>query len=356
MNMTENLSRKIKVVSYWAMFSVILIHSHSLPDKSNTVVQFIQMFFTRSLTDWAVPFFFLVSGYFFAAKYRGDVIAFWKKKMWTLLMPYFAWALLGTIFCLPMICFNNYITGRWIWSRSVFDSATSIGVIDNLIGITRNGPIGNLALWYVRALIVFFVFAPLWHAINCTSRWILPLCGFSLAIILPETWIPYIAIKTGSFGWFFLGIGACNYLLEEKRVPCWLEIVAAALYPLFAASISLNAANVVRLNYLAPWIKAAIPFFGVVFWWGLFDRFADSQNSWKKLPNRYGQTFWVYCIHATFTSYYMATCFFLFGKSNVISLVVLATTPVVGLYASLCSANLVKHYARGTYLFLTGGR
>lgn len=90
MQVTESLSRKIKVLSFWAMISVLFIHSNTLgafPEAASWNV-FLQRFLTRALSSWAVPFFFIVSGFWFAnGKYDGWY-SFLQKKVKTLLFPY----------------------------------------------------------------------------------------------------------------------------------------------------------------------------------------------------------------------------------------------------------------------------
>lgn len=67
MQITESLSHKIKVLPFWAMISVLFIHSNTLGafEVASWNV-FLQRLLTRSLSSWAVPFFFMVSGFWFA--------------------------------------------------------------------------------------------------------------------------------------------------------------------------------------------------------------------------------------------------------------------------------------------------
>ena len=64
----NTVSRKIKVLSSVAMVAVVMIHSHALGtfERPAPWCLFLQTFLFRAITSWAVPFFFVVSGYFFA--------------------------------------------------------------------------------------------------------------------------------------------------------------------------------------------------------------------------------------------------------------------------------------------------
>ena len=60
----ETLSRKITVLSFLAMVSVVHIHHNAVgtfePARWNAIIQ---GFLTRGISDWAVPFSFIVSGF-----------------------------------------------------------------------------------------------------------------------------------------------------------------------------------------------------------------------------------------------------------------------------------------------------
>ena len=65
MQITESLSHKIKVLSFWAMVTVLLVHSNTLGTFSEAASWnvFLQRLLTRRLSSWAVPFFFIVDAY-----------------------------------------------------------------------------------------------------------------------------------------------------------------------------------------------------------------------------------------------------------------------------------------------------
>ncbi len=70
----NEISKKVCWLSLMAMTGVLFIHSNAVgtltdPATWNSIVQRI---FTRSFTAWAVPFFFMTSGFWFA---RGGYVA-----------------------------------------------------------------------------------------------------------------------------------------------------------------------------------------------------------------------------------------------------------------------------------------
>lgn len=118
----DDFSHKVTVLSFLAMVSVVYIHHNAIdttePAYWNVVVQ---TFLTRALTDWAVPFFFIMSGFWVArSRYVSSEGAtpFLMKKVRTLLVPYVLWAVLGAVISMPVIVFNNYVNHMPLLSRT----------------------------------------------------------------------------------------------------------------------------------------------------------------------------------------------------------------------------------------------
>ena len=67
-NQDERLSRKVTWLSFVAMVCVVMIHSHAIGTFEHPAAWcvFLQTLLMRTATNWAVPFFFVVSGFFFA--------------------------------------------------------------------------------------------------------------------------------------------------------------------------------------------------------------------------------------------------------------------------------------------------
>lgn len=89
------LSNKISVLSFVAMIGVLLIHSTYSESSQWPWLFYIQRYFS-SLSNCAVPFFFIISGYFYFLKisdFKSIKSAINKRKR-TLLVPYLIWCLI----------------------------------------------------------------------------------------------------------------------------------------------------------------------------------------------------------------------------------------------------------------------
>lgn len=339
----DDFSHKVTVLSFLAMVSVVYIHHNAIdttePAYWNVVVQ---TFLTRALTDWAVPFFFIMSGFWVArSRYVSSEGAtpFLMKKVRTLLVPYVLWAVLGAVISMPVIVFNNYVNHMPLLSRTCLGQEGVWENLDFLLGLTRNGPGGNLALWYVRTLLVFFLAVPVWRFLFRWSRMLPLLIGLPLVLVAPAAWIPGTGLKVGSFGWLLCGMGMSTWLFENRRLPFWGAVLCGLAW------ISLSLAKAFGIE---AWPQL-IPVAAIACLWSISD-WTRFYRGWMK------PTFWVYCLHGALAAYTLAGPLFLFGKSGVSLLLIMLTMPWVNIGTCLLLAELVRRQMPKLYVALTGGR
>lgn len=127
-------NQKVVALSYVASFLVVLIHTRYSTDNPwyHLIVQ-------RGFCDVAVPFFFIVSGYFLMNHFDGTA-RWWKgqvlKRLGSLMGPYVLWNIIAVIALKP--------TGDWLRD----------------FGITVITP-RDSALWYIKSLFCVSVISPL---------------------------------------------------------------------------------------------------------------------------------------------------------------------------------------------------
>lgn len=248
------LSQKITILSIAAMFSVILIHSITILTSPNPArwSVFVQHLISRSFTDWAVPFFFAVSGFWFSkgiAK-TTDTKSFFLKKFKSLVVPYLCWATIGLIIALPLLVGNNWLSHRGLFERTLFEIPGLWNKIDAFFAFTHAGPKGNAPLWYVRSLIVMFSFFPIWRVLLSRKVGVVIIAVFGVLQISPiSITIPYLSVFDFAWGWFALGIVVASVRLEDKRVPDWLGIVVSSVFVLFSIFKALHVAGYMSCGF-----------------------------------------------------------------------------------------------------------
>ncbi len=103
--MSDYLSKKIKLLSLLAMCMVVVVHAYNLPERylqpgsmvqdDLTINAFVQLFLANGWARFAIPLFFLISGYL---NYPQPGVAHGmtvRKRFRTLLVPYLLWSALG---------------------------------------------------------------------------------------------------------------------------------------------------------------------------------------------------------------------------------------------------------------------
>ena len=221
----EYLSRKCRILAFFAAVAVVAIHSDCTLVMSNPAAwdMFVQKLYCQRLVKWAVPFFFMLSGFWFArsAYMKGKACfgEFLGKKVKSLVVPWLIFAVLGVVVCTPLVVVNNHITHRALLERTVFDAISLWDGLDKTFAITIPQPQQAGFLWYLRTLSVLFLFAPVWRFIANMSP-LLFFVGFVCLKIIPGADIP--CIYFGASHTFFLGIFLGAYkdsLLARKRIP-----------------------------------------------------------------------------------------------------------------------------------------
>ena len=149
--------KKKEFVSFLLSILVFFIHSNFAPEMAGdsvaAVVNYkVSYFFSESITRFAVPMFFVLSGISFFKDYNNrKYIAKMKSRVFTLVIPYLLW---NTIWMLWEIFTSHSFLSKFSEGEPFPLTATSI-----LKGIFFYGC--NVPFWFVFDLILFSFAAPL---------------------------------------------------------------------------------------------------------------------------------------------------------------------------------------------------
>ena len=93
---TDSVSRKLRILSFLATVSVVVIHTNYLERCVEGSVAWWVGNVIAYMQRWAVPFFFVVSGFFMEREFRDQealsyLKTFFSKKSKSIIIPYLLW-------------------------------------------------------------------------------------------------------------------------------------------------------------------------------------------------------------------------------------------------------------------------
>lgn len=315
-------SKKCRLLSFLAAIAVVAIHSDCTfvldnPARWNV---FVENLFCQRLSKWAVPFFFLISGVWFArssyAKGAVGYLQFLVGKVKSLVLPWWLFAIVAMIVLTPLIIVNNHIGHLPLFERTIVASNGVWDAVNSLLGITIPEPKWAGYLWYVRTLFILFLFAPVWRLLLKLSPWMF-LVGF---LTLKAFSFDIPSLYFGAAHTFFLGIclGAFgDSVLLRKRVPSLVAFLLLAMG--MALAVMWAGKDAGWWSVSAPtrlWGELLPILLGCGIWFS-YDVLADSIP--ENLPECVKWSMWVYLFHRLFAAYFLAGMRFVLGKSDAVT-------------------------------------
>ena len=146
--MTKETSQKIKNMGFICALFVVSIHIDWHADESQ-LLWWGRQLIKSGIAGIAVPFFFVVSGYFLAAHFDED--GWWKrenqKRIRTLIVPFMFWSLIYYAFISAVTICRNLYAHNPIDTDLYFNMTHILGFDMNLCCL-RFGMSGILFFWF----------------------------------------------------------------------------------------------------------------------------------------------------------------------------------------------------------------
>lgn len=270
--MTPWLSNKFKWLSLVATWAVVCIHSRTdrwvsdVTDWANTFQETVAPMF-----DFAVPLFFIISGYMFVSSYQkygwGSLL---KRKLESLYVPAVIWTLAGLFICLPIRLYSgNNIPGAWRFVGAPF--------------LWVEGCEGQ-HFWYVRSLLIMFAIAPIMMII--ARRWWLtvPVMLAATLFTCPIANSGYFNLRINTTVLFFVAGAYVAASAKLSDVICAKNSRRGGVMAIIGLLLSFAS-----YSYLAIIGQ-------IMILWGLYD-VIDSHIEIPQMPRRFNVLFFVYCLH-----------------------------------------------------------
>lgn len=238
-SLSPSISQKLANMGFVCALFVVSIHVVYKQEVTPADAQWwVAALLADGISHIAVPFFFVVAGFLLGGHVTepGWWVREIRKRIRSLVLPFFAWSILFAIFFLGSTVIANVLSGvplsrnipeYWWWSFWNF-------------GILESPPYN--VLWFIRTLFVFILLsAPLVWVMQKGRIW---LSGLTLILLVAYLWTLPFPQKEGIspvefiFGWmgilstrslfaFFLGLFLRLHPIQKKPSTwiCWLILL-----------------------------------------------------------------------------------------------------------------------------------
>lgn len=327
----STLSVKFKALTVFSMMAVLYIHAKILESAYWPLVDFIQRF-VNNFARFAVPTFFIISGYCFFNNITktADIYLKIKKRTKTLLIPYLFW-------CTTFIIIVT-VGGLVVKSHTDYIGLLLEGDYFGFIRYVFWTP-AAFHLWYVRDLYIIVCITPLLYLLLKKVPWIIVLLSYVL--------YAYNILPTLMQGVFFFSIGAF-YSIHSREPFKEINPYLALLF--FSLSLIL-----MQLNYTANFIRMGLCLLLTIGVWRVYD-FLPWFFSSPLILKISSYSFFVYCAHIPLLIFIKSAIFPCLIGGQVGALLSFIISPIICVIVLLAISYLLKRISPSCYYLITGGR
>ncbi len=251
----------------------------------------------------------------------------------------------------------NYLHYAPLFNSTCLESGCIILSINRIFAVWGyDMPEGNGPLWYVRALLIIFLFAPFWRLLYQRCRWLLFIGFIFIVMFAPGELLPGITLRYGRASYFLLGMFLAHYKFEGWTISVRLEtILLFFLIPIFVFSAYYKA-----YNYPMPiWFRYVMllrtPIGLAAFWFG-YDFLGRRKLSSSDLPRWLNYSFLIYCMHGPLVIVTVALPRFLLGKNDYVVLMITIVSVVIIVSTCISVATFLRCVKPSLLSILSGGR
>lgn len=336
---------KKRICVVYFVHSCFFIHISSFSpylngsDVISTINQKLSFFFKESITRFAVPMYFIISGIAFFRDYNNkQYFIKAKSRFFTLCVPYLIWNTLWMIF--DIVCsytfISSFFSGREQFSLSIAN------VIEGIFLYKSNVP-----FWYIFYLIVFVVLSPVFEAV-VRNKYIGIITTILLSIlsVVIEFDFHYDAIV-----YYMLGslIGKHYFGAVTKKTNRMSQILSVIFLVTYVITKNMVSIYLYDDNLLAKMIVFVLASYSL---WSIVDIFIE------KIPHSsiYARSFPIYAMHINISAVVYKIAYLILPKSNYSAIPNFIITVIVTITIINVFCVLFEHYLPAAYsLFMRKG-
>lgn len=361
--MNEYLSKKISYLALLSMIAVVFAHAYNYTDtflQPHTIiteglhpVACVQYAISNALTRFAVPMFFMISGFLFffgkefgASTYVNQI----KKRCKSVLSVFVIFSVLSFVVC--------HIIYR-------FTGAGIIGMIDErmiknpLYALLQN-PFA-FQLWFLAQLFIMSIVSPLIYFLIKKVKFIFP-------VILACLWFMdkhlvvggYTLFNSDAYMFFTLGayiaINELNFkTLYEKTETKKLWIISFVLWIAVVTAYTLFSATAENSSYIQLILFKLSEILGITSVWLSYDRVSERLLNHPVTKTLTENNFMVYLLHEPLLHIiFMSTITYF--KADIVHILLYFVLPVIIILFCAYIGKLIRNKCPKLNSILTGGR
>lgn len=359
--MSKYLSRKIKFISLFSMIGVVFLHSYNFSDSFLTpctrisegfsaAVMF-EFFFSNGICRFAVPMFFLISGFLFFKSYENSVVGYKKKvlkRCYSILTPYVLWSFISAVF----ILFLTYIE---LTKNLPIVLEHPVEKTTDFLATFINPP--AFQLWYLQQILIFTAIAPLIYAlVKYTKGYILILFGLY--------WLSDYSIIINSQALFFFSVGAAFSIFDKsknvaKHTNKLQALIVTLIWILGCLGFTILAAAKLQgliVTIIMSLICKLIEIIGVVAMWLIFDIMVKMITNKKALLLVSNHLFFIYALHEPLLHMSYQLALGTDSNSKLSHIILYICLPISTIAICVIVSMILRKIARPFHRLLTGGR
>lgn len=314
---------------------VVFIHSQSMEYFTEVTghgayfVEF-ESFFVEYICCWAVPGFFMCSGFLFYRNFTMDkLLEKFKSRFFSLVVPFIVWN--------GIYYFVNYIMRKLPYIKELFDAPMNFNIFELLESLVMYK--WNPVFWFVGYLIIYTYLCPVIYSF-LLNKW----CGFAMVIAI--FFASFFNVGGSLLYWFlfyflgaYLGIHAKDIIESNKynKQIFFLSIIGL-LITILTDTITTDGEIFYKL-------------FGVMTIWYLL-----SLLSLPKSHKFMGYTFFIYAIHPMAAQFINKMSSIVLGVSMNRGIIVFFCIPVVIFVLCSIIGNILSKNIPFLWKILSGGR
>lgn len=359
--MNKYLSSKIKIVSLISIIMVAFLHSYTLADNflhSTTFITeglnyttFIQYFLCNGLTRFAVPMFFMISGYLFYLTFKMTGSGYLykiKSRFVSLAVPYILWSLISMCIC--------YI----FWGMDIMPVNDMKANLEagGFLQVLRNPP--NFQFWFVKELICYVIVSPLIYLlIKYKITRILYLAALFVVWFLDINPVSFIVTEA----LFFFSIGAylaitnkAELIMKKINKNCLIVSGAAWIIMLTVKTVLCGISkqgDPAQLILVLYKLSIIIGIFTV--WYGM-DYIMDNEKIKDELLGLSCHTFFIFCFHEPLLDFVIQYTLKYINNIFSLHLIIYLLYPSLAILLAIGVSKLLLKYIPGVHNILTGSR